>query len=157
MTARRQGNALTLGLLFGALASTPARAQVFGPGQFSIGPFPVSCGRVVTIVQYGIGDAARAVPGGPGNPPAILLDPGFLTTAPLPVQLFTYAHECGHHVVGSSENAADCWAARLGRQQGWFTQQTMQFLVQVFQWSPGDWTHAPGQVRLNNIWNCYRS
>jgi hypothetical protein len=127
-------------------------AQTFAPGQFQIGGIPVSCGPAITVLRGGIGDSARAVP---GNPPAIILDPSLFGSFPVPVQFFVYAHECGHHVVGSNENAADCWAAKLGRDQGWFTNVTMNFLTQVFQWNPGDWTHAPGPIRLQNIANCY--
>lgn len=132
-------------------------AQVYSPGQFALRGIPVACGSVVTVVRSGIGDAARAIPGSAGQAPVILVDPSFLQSAPTPVLLFVYAHECGHHNVGSNENAADCWAAKLGRRQGWFDTTTMQFLVQTFQWNPGDWTHAPGPVRLQNIWNCYTS
>lgn len=139
-----------------AMVPTAGTSQVFGPGQFRLGPFPVACGQVATVVRSGVGDWARAIPGTPTNPPTIELDSMFLASAPLPVQIFTYAHECGHHVVGVNENAADCWAAQLGRRQGWFTPQTMQFLVHAFQWNPGDWTHAPGALRLQNIWHCFQ-
>lgn len=147
---------LCLSAVVAAMAPSPASAQVFAPGQFRVGNIPVSCGAALTIVQPGIGDWAKAFPGGPTNPPAIVLDSMFLASAPLPVQLFTYAHECGHHFVGSNEDAADCWAARNGRRQGWFTPQTMQFLIQVFKWNPGDWTHAPGWMRLENIARCFQ-
>lgn len=145
----------SLTLTIAASAPTLSAAQVFGPGQFRLGPFPVGCGGALTVVQPAVGDWARAVPPGPTNPPMIIIDSTFLASAPLPVQLFTYAHECGHHMVGMNENAADCWAARIGRRQGWFTPQTMQFLTQAFQWNPGDWTHAPGPARLQNIWACF--
>jgi hypothetical protein len=135
----------------------PASAQTFPPGAFTIGGYPAGCGAMVwTEVSGGIGDMARAVPATGGMPPRILLDPAFFAQ-PQPVQFFIYAHECGHHVVGFNENMADCWAAKLGRGQGWFTPVTMQFLVATFQWSPGDWTHAPGPVRLNNIASCWSS
>ncbi|MGE0677209.1 hypothetical protein [Pseudolabrys sp.] len=92
-----------------------------------------------------------------GLPPRIILDPMIVGSLPPKVQLFFYAHECGHHMVGMNENAADCWAAKVGKAQGWFSPSDMQYLVQIFQWNPGDWTHAPGPVRLQNIWACYNS
>lgn len=138
------------------LAPSAARSQAFQPGQFMLGGIPVLCGAVWTVVAP-IPDWAMARPPMGGNPPTIYMNPMFLAQAPLPVQVFTYAHECGHHVVGLNENAADCWAARVGRQQGWLSPQDMQYLVQAFAWNPGDWSHAPGSVRLQNIWNCYNS
>ncbi len=138
------------------LSLFPASAQSFAPGTFSVGPYPVACGPVWTVVTPGVGDIARVLPAMGGLPPRILIDPSFYGL-PVPVQLFVYAHECGHHVVGLNENAADCWAAKLGRQQGWFTRVTMDFLTMTFQWNPGDWTHAPGPVRLQNIAACWKS
>lgn len=143
----------TVIFLFAPLA---ARSQTFPPGQFALGGMPVSCGAVWTVVAP-IPDWAMARPAMGGNPATIFMNPMFLAQAPLPVQVFTYAHECGHHVVGLNEDAADCWAARVGRQQGWLSPQDMQYLVQAFAWNPGDWSHAPGSVRLQNIWNCYIS
>lgn len=139
------------------LICQPAQAQSFPPGTFSIGGIPVACGPVWTVLQSGLGDAAKAIPPMGGLPPQIVIDPTIVGTMPQSVKLFFYAHECGHHVVGSNENAADCWAAKIGRQQGWFTAADMQYLVQIFQWNPGDWTHAPGPARLNNIWACFNS
>jgi Ribbon-helix-helix protein, copG family len=34
---------------------------------------------------------------------------------------FVFLHECGHIHVGSNEAAADCWAAKRGKQEGWLT------------------------------------
>lgn len=146
---------LVLALVFVGAALT-ARAQSFPPGTFSINGIPVACGAGVwTVVTPGIGDIGRAMPASHGNPATILLDPVSFNSQPLPVKFFVYAHECGHHMVGYNEAAADCWATKLGRAQGWFNMTTMQFLVQSFQWNPGDWTHAPGPQRLANIWSCF--
>jgi hypothetical protein len=136
------------------LFQSPSKAQTFPPGAFQIGGTPVGCGAVWTFIGPGAGDMARAVPAMPNQPATIWLDPMFLQL-PLPVQFFVYGHECAHHVIGLNENAADCWSAKLGRQQGWFTLQTMYFLTQAFAWNPGDWTHAPGPVRLQQIFACY--
>jgi hypothetical protein len=131
-----------------------ASAQTFPPATFRIAGFPVGCGNAWTVVGPGVGDIARAVPAMAGYPPRIWIDPSYYSL-PAPVQFFIYGHECGHHIVGMNEDAADCWAARTGRHQGWFTTTTMQYLIQAFQWNPGDWTHAPGPVRLQRIWNCF--
>jgi hypothetical protein len=137
-------------------ASGAGAQQSFPPGQFALGGIPVGCGPAWTVVAP-IPDWAMARPTLGGTSPTIYLNPVFLAQAPLPVQMFTYAHECGHLVVGPDENAADCWAAQLGRDQGWFSEGEMRYLVDAFAWNPGDWFHAPGPVRLQSIWGCYQS
>ncbi len=133
-----------------------ARAQTFPPGSFQVGGNTVACGGVWTVVTSNLGDIARATPATMYQPATIWIDSSFYQM-PLPVQYFVYGHECAHHVIGMDENAADCWSVKLGRQQGWFTPVSMQFLMQSFAWNPGDWTHAPGWVRVQNIGNCYMS
>jgi hypothetical protein len=143
-------------LIFLIALQGSARAQSFAPGTFQIGGTHAGCGAVWTVITSGLGDTAKATPATMYQPATIWIDASFFTL-PLPVQYFIYGHECAHHVLGMDENAADCWSAQLGRKQGWFTPVSMNFLTQMFAWSPGDWTHAPGWVRLNNIANCYIS
>jgi len=134
-----------------ALAPMPARAQVFPPGTFAIDGIPFSCGNVTFIVTPNIPDVGIAQPG------VIYLNPNYLMYMSTPMKLFVAGHECGHHVVGLNENAADCWAIRMGRQQGWFPPQAFQEMIYQFQNNPGDYTHAPGPIRVQNIMQCYAS
>lgn len=90
------------------------------------------------------------------RPGVISLRPDFFTL-PAVVQTFIYAHECGHQVVGSDESAADCWAIKLGRNQGWLTPEGLQLVGQYFVNSPGDWTHAPGPFRVGCMVGCYQT
>mgnify|MGYP003579634320 CR=1 FL=1 len=141
------------------LVQAPARSQqMFPPGTFAIGGIPVVCGTVPTVIVAGPGDMGRATPATPFQPATIWLDAAF-HYMPLEVQFFIYGHECAHHQpnVGSNESLADCWAAQVGKRQGWFTAISMQYLTMQFAWNPGDWTHAPGPVRLSNISACYNS
>ncbi|QYF94632.1 hypothetical protein KY495_05395 [Massilia sp. PAMC28688] len=144
---------LLIGLM---LFQNVAAAQTFPPGSFRVAGTPAGCGAVWTVVTANVGDVARATPASYNQPATIWIDHSFYQL-PVPVQYFIYGHECAHHVLGSDENAADCWSAKVGRSQGWFTDVSMQFLTHSFAWNPGDWTHAPGWVRLQNIYNCYTS
>lgn len=144
-------------IAFLLLFQTPSQAQqIFPPGAFSIGGLSAACGNIPTVIVVGLGDIGRATPATPFQPATIWLDANFFTL-PLPVQFFVYGHECAHHMpsIGSNENLADCWSAQLGTSQGWFTIVSMQFLTQQFAWNPGDWTHAPGPIRLQNIFACF--
>ena len=154
----RQVSHLGFFLAFTVLSFGQASGQQsFAPGTAMVGGLQANCGNVWTTFVPSLGDWGRAVPGNEITPPQILIDPFIVGQLPWPVQRFIYAHECAHHIIGPDENAADCWAARMGNRQRWFSPSDMRFLIQSFQWSPGDWTHAPGPVRLQNIWSCYSS
>jgi hypothetical protein len=143
--------------LFLIMIQFVAEAQTFPPGMFQVAGIPAACGQTVwTVVRPNVGDVAKATPATSYQPATIWIDTSFYQL-PVPVQFFVYGHECAHHVIGMDENQADCWAAQVGRRQGWFTHQSMQFLTQQFAWNPGDWTHAPGWVRLQNIFACFSS
>jgi hypothetical protein len=142
-------------LAVGTFSVSYSQAQTFPPGNFSIDGIPVSCNGVWTILDANLNDAGHAYPAMNGNPPVIVLNPNVVGNMPTSAKMFVYAHECGHHIVGLNEGNADCWAVKTGKQQGWFSEDDMQFLVNQFAWSPGDWTHAPGQIRLQNIWQCF--
>lgn len=129
-----------------------AAADTFIPaGQGNIDGIPVTCG------PYGVLLSVNA----PGvaffNGQMILINPLIFNTQPTFLKLFIYAHECGHSVVGSNEDWADCWATKVGRNQGWFPPQAFQLLIQQLQRAPGDWTHKPGPARLQNIAACYQT
>lgn len=132
-----------------SLASA-VQAQVFPPGTFAIDGIPVNCGPTTTILNPGLPDVAMA--DGNGN---IILNPAVLNGLPTVLKLYWYAHECGHYHVGANEVAADCWAIRIGRDQGWFPPQAFQDLVQMFWNNPGDMAHPSGMQRVQNMMQCY--
>ncbi|MBQ0960570.1 hypothetical protein KAK06_16570 [Ideonella sp. 4Y11] len=137
--------------LIAAVFCLPANAQVYGPGQFSMDGVPVSCGGMPTVVTAGIPDMAM------NDGQAILLNPMSMGGLPTVLKLFVYAHECGHSMVGPNEVAADCWAIRTGRNQGWFPPQAFQLLMTFFQGNPGSFRHPPGPDRVRNMMICYQS
>ena len=98
--------------------------------------------------------------------PVIFLNPRILERLPPAVQLFWYAHECAHHVLGHmlgvpkvrNEMDADCWAIRIGRNQGWFRRQDLRNMYHYFINNPGSpWGHLPGPQRLQHFANCFDS
>jgi hypothetical protein len=143
---------LFLLVAIGCVAADGVAQQVFPPGSFSIDGIPVSCGANYTIVSPQVNDTGKNDLQG-----HIYLNPILIAQLPTPLKLFTYAHECGHSFVGASESAADCWAIRTGRQQGWFRLQDFADLQRMFANNPGDWTHFPGPVRVRSMWGCYTS
>ena len=135
-------------VVFFCFPYTASAQQVLGPRPI-IGGIPVSCFGAVTIVAP-VNDIAKALPG------RIILNPALFNYPPVN-QVFVYAHECGHQVVGSNETAADCWAIKTMRNQGLLPPQLTPAVAQMFANSPGDWTHAPGPIRIQNMATCYNS
>jgi len=124
-------------------------AQILGPNP-RVGGMPVVCAGIQTAVRSDIGDLARAIPGW------ILLHPS-LFSLESKIQLFVYAHECAHHLIGNNEQVADCWAIRTGRDQGWFEREDIELLIRYFGASPGDWSHEPGPPRIARLLSCFDS
>lgn len=132
-------------------AASAVEAQIFPPGGLQLDGVPVTCRAFPTIVTPNIPDTAMF------NGQAILLNPVVMGRMPTILKLYTYAHECGHAVGYLDESAADCWAIRLGRNQGWFPPQGFQLLIQMFSNNAGDMTHPPGPMRVQNMMNCYQT
>lgn len=136
---------------------------------------------VYTAYMGGFNDWARsliATPGpGMGTPPftpglrLIILNSSVFTTIPPLMQLFTYAHECGHHISGdivaatffqhndiARELNADRIGIRLLRDQLNITLQQAQAIASVFANNPPMWPYyPPGPQRAQWIMDCYRT
>src|SRR5437016_3593185 len=129
-----------------------ARAQMFPPGTFSIDGIPIVCGPITFVLTPNVPDVG--INNGQGQ---IYLNPMILGRLPTVLRLFWAAHECGHFFAGANEIAADCWAIKTGRNQGWFPPQAFGLLMQMFQNNPGDMLHPAGPTRVSNMMVCYQT
>lgn len=143
--------AAVVGLAVALVAGSASAQQVLPPGSFSINGTPVACGQLPTILAPPFNDVAF------NNGSAIILNERLFFSLPVVAQFFWYAHECGHAFVGTNEDAADCWAVRTGRDQGWFPVEAFRVLVEILMNNPGDATHRPGPQRVENMWACYNT
>lgn len=140
---------LALGLMFGfPHAGQSQIINILGPTPIIAG-VRLQCNGAISYVAN-ISDIAMATPG------QLLFRPDFFFLPPT-IQWFIYTHECAHQVVGSNENAADCWAIKLGRNQGFFSLQALNQICGYTFPSPGDWTHLPGPARCAQMAMCYRT
>jgi hypothetical protein len=87
----------------------------------------------------------------------LIFNPDRFLTMPSTVRRFAYLHECGHQYVGYSETSADCYAARLGRRQGWFGPQAVDEVCAFLSSSKGTPFHLPGPQRCASIRRCLGS
>jgi hypothetical protein len=60
-------------------------------------------------------------------------------------------------IAGSNEAASDCWAMKIGRDQGWLPPQAANLIAANFVNSPRDWMHAPGPYRVQYMAACYNT
>ncbi len=147
------------------LVSVPAQAIVPGMPQgvatptFSIFGMNVVCTNSVGattmfLFNYSLNDVAVANPS--LNEIQVNPDDLFQYASIDPRSaVFIIGHECGHiHIPTSDESVADCFSATLGVQQGWFGPSDMPAMTVEWQNNPGNWSHPPGSVRLQNIQAC---
>lgn len=92
-------------------------------------------------------------------------------TAPRPLLLFFYAHECMHHALGHIYNVlvlhqypsqtrevdADCGAAKLVRDQGLVNSAEISYVASTFVNNPPIGPYPAGPIRAQNIMNCYNN
>lgn len=144
-----------LGLLAfcATLPPAPAAAQpsCYPPGAFRIAGAPFNCFSATTCIDSALNDLGRAAPG-----QGIILNSS-LNYYPPGVIAFVFGHECMHFTGIMSEQAADCQAVKIGRNQGFINQFVLQQICQSVYFSPGDWTHFPGPARCQNMIACFNS
>ena len=142
-----------LSMLASALIVGPALLLQGGAGlagSTTVGGARVSCHAAKKIVVDG------RVPGpGFAMPGVILLGPKYLKAYPAIVQRFIFMHECAHQYVGANETAADCWAAKVGKRQGWFNAATLGRVCKAFWSTQGGAYHLPGPERCAVLRQCF--
>lgn len=147
-------------------------AQVASP---VVGGFPVHCmdstgATVYSIYNPSISDAAMSTIA-PNGVRLIVLNPARLANFPPLLQLFAYAHECGHHLSGdivagvffhhdnwAREQNADRIGIRLLRDQLNISLAQTQALASTFSSNPAvPPYYLPGPLRAQWIVSCYET
>jgi hypothetical protein len=140
----------------------PAKAQDGGMWQVYIAGVPLRCasyyGEPVRIYMTrglnNVGIATRVQRG----QPIIVMNPDVLARFTPLVQVWWFAHECGHHALGpyNSETNADCWGVRVLRDQGFIRSvHDLQAFAYDLSSLPGSAVgHLPGPQRAQNVINC---
>jgi hypothetical protein len=119
-------------------------------GSTTVGGARVSCYAAKTIIKD------KRVPGpGYASQGVIYLGPQYLKAYPAVVQRFIFLHECGHQYVGTDETGADCWAAKIGKRQGWFSAAGVGSVCKAFWNTQGGQFHLPGPQRCEALKQCF--
>ncbi len=157
---------LAMALLAVSGAADSVAAQQ-GPGGWTIvAGVSLGCadfrGRPVqTYETRGLGDVAHSALY--GRIPVITLDTEVMATLPGKLQIFFYLHECAHHALGhmfapqpESENEADCWSIKTGRDQSYFNLADVLAFANRIIASPGSARgHLPGPERMAYLLECF--
>jgi hypothetical protein len=78
-----------------------------------------------------------------------------LKELPRPVQWLIYYHECGHILFGPSETAADCYAVRRARREGWLSKQALEDICAVFNIAGHGPMHPDPEARCDQLRQCF--
>lgn len=118
-------------------------------GTVQIAGRNLKCGSVRNVVDRRLPNLGMAGPG------VLSVNPLLLDRQPQIVRLFVYHHECGHHHVGASELAADCWAVNRGARDGWLDKSGLAQICKSFGNGPATETHPAGQHRCASLDRCF--
>lgn len=118
-------------------------------GTLQIAGHSLRCGNVRTYLDPDLPNLGAAGPG------VLVMNPGLLKREATTVSLFVFQHECGHHHVGSSELAADCWAVERGVRDGWLDRAGLRDVCRSFGGAPETSTHPSAARRCRNLDRCF--
>ena len=145
------------GLQFSYAHPTPAeymehlggKGQLVPAGELSYNGASFVCARFPTIFDATLKDYGAAYLG------TVILNKARFEQMPLTLKRYAYAHECGHQYVGLDEDAADCYAIRRGRKDGWLDETAMDEICAFISRSKGDAVHALGMHRCERMRQCF--
>jgi hypothetical protein len=123
------------------------QGKLVAPGRLVIAGRKLSCGTTATLVRDFEGFAVSST--------VIMLNMQAMKDLPRPVQWLIYYHECGHILYGPSETAADCYAVRRARREGWLDQKALDDVCAVFNIAGHGPLHPDPEARCNQLRQCF--
>jgi len=139
---------------FALIAAGPAhqalsmdKDKVVPAGRLVIEGKRLSCGSTKTLLRDFEGFAVSST--------VIMLNMQALNPLPRQVQWLIYYHECGHILYGPSETAADCYAVRRARREGWLDDKALDEICAVFNIAGHGPMHPDPEQRCNDLRQCF--
>ncbi len=142
----------TVLLSWGALLASAA--MVVGganaqAGSAVIGGVKMSCANTKVVVSNQVPGPGFAVEG------MIMFGPKALRAYPPLVQRLVFLHECGHQYVGTDETAADCYAVKAAKRQGWLKAAGLRQACRALWHTQADGSHLAGPERCDALKQCF--
>ena len=126
--------------------ATEASRRV-APGRLVVAGRRLSCGRTATLIRDFEGLAVSST--------VIMLNMQALKDLPRRVQWLIYYHECGHILRGPNEGAADCYAVRRARREGWLNRKALEDICTTFNIAGHGPVHADPDQRCIQLRQCF--
>lgn len=117
------------------------------PGRLVVEGRKLSCGKTATLLRDFDGIAVSST--------VIMLNMGALKDLPRQVQWLIYYHECGHILYGPSETAADCYAVKRARREGWLSGAALNDICAVFNIAGHGPLHPDPDQRCEQLRQCF--
>jgi len=131
------------------LAHIGGKGEIVPAGELRIEGERFSCGHRPTVIADALDDYAAAYYG------FLIVNKEQFPKLPMTLKRYVYAHECAHQYVGRGELAADCYAVRQGRRQGWLDQKGVDTICGFIGRAKATATHPAGPTRCNYIRACF--
>ena len=109
----------------------------------------MSCAAAKVVVSNQVPGPGFAVQG------MIMFGPKHLRAYPPIVQRLVFLHECAHQYVGTDESAADCWAVRAAKKQGWLNTGGLRQACKALWHTEADGSHLAGPERCDALKACF--
>jgi len=123
------------------------QGKFVAPGRLVVAGRRLSCGRTATLLRDFEGFAVSST--------VIMLNMQALKDLPRSVQWLIYYHECGHILHGPNESAADCYAVRRARREGWLNRNGLGDVCMVFNIAGHGPVHPDPEQRCNQLRQCF--
>ncbi|MGV1014314.1 MAG: hypothetical protein ACOYB4_05020 [Methyloceanibacter sp.] len=147
---------LGLALCLGLTSTSPKeralaveQGNLVAPGNLVVAGRKLSCGATATLIRDFQGFAVSST--------VIMLNMQAMKDLPRRVQWLIYYHECGHILHGPNEAAADCYAVRRARREGWLTRQALEEICATFNIAGHGPVHADPKARCSQLRQCFAS
>jgi hypothetical protein len=128
-------------------AAALEQGKLVGPGRLVVEGRRLSCGATATLLRDFEGFAVSST--------VIVLNMQALKELPRPVQWLIYYHECGHILYGPNETAADCYAIRRARREGWLSKTGLEDICAVFNIAGHGPVHPDPEARCDQLRQCF--
>jgi hypothetical protein len=121
--------------------------RIVSAGRLVIEGRRLSCGTTKTLLRDFQGFAVSST--------VIMLNMQALKDLPRQVQWLIYYHECGHILYGQSETAADCYAMRRARREGWLNDGVLSDICAAFNIAGHGPVHPDPEARCQQLRQCF--